>query len=64
MRIGPLKRIAGTALLLLPITFAQGQERTAPSGYTEWRAYHGGPESLHYSSLKQIDRTNVLRAGI
>lgn len=59
MRIGPLKRIVGTALLFLPITFAQGQERTAPWGYTEWRAYHGGPENLHYSSLKQIDRTNV-----
>lgn len=48
----------GTALLLAASTTA-GQERTAPTAYTEWKAYHGGPDNLHYSSLSQISRDNV-----
>jgi quinoprotein glucose dehydrogenase len=46
-------------LLLLVMPFARGQERSAPAGRTEWKAYHGGPDNLHYSSLNQINRDNV-----
>jgi quinoprotein glucose dehydrogenase len=31
----------------------------AQQPYTTWRDYLGGPGSAHYSSLKQIDRSNV-----
>jgi quinoprotein glucose dehydrogenase len=39
---------------------ALAQPRSAPkSGYREWSAYQGGPESIHYSALNQINRGNV-----
>jgi len=42
-----------TAVAILPVLFlAQGQP---PS----WSAYGGGPEQIRYSSLRQINRTNV-----
>jgi quinoprotein glucose dehydrogenase len=30
-----------------------------PSGYREWKVYGGGPESIRYSNLDQINRGNV-----
>ena len=42
-----------TAVSILPVLFlAQGQRRS-------WSAYGGGPEQIRYSSLRQINRTNV-----
>ena len=42
-----------TAVAILPVLFlAQGQRRS-------WSAYGGGPEQIRYSSLRQINRTNV-----
>jgi len=42
-----------TAVAILPVLFlAQGQPRS-------WSAYGGGPEQIRYSSLRQINRTNV-----
>jgi quinoprotein glucose dehydrogenase len=39
---------------------ALAQPRSAPkSGYREWGVYQGGPESIHYSALNQINRGNV-----
>ena len=36
------------------------QERTAPSaGYRGWSVYGGGPDSIRYSALDQINRSNV-----
>lgn len=44
--------------LIFPIL--RGQPRAVPkSGYTDWSTYLGGPETLHYSTLKQINRNNV-----
>ena len=54
-----LKGFVSAALVLVAISLASGQERTAPLHRTEWKAYHGGPDNLHYSSLKQINRDNV-----
>ncbi|MFN0172250.1 MAG: PQQ-binding-like beta-propeller repeat protein [Bryobacteraceae bacterium] len=38
------------------LVFANAADRTA---YREWRHYGGGPESIRYSTLSQIDRSNV-----
>lgn len=48
------KTIAPLTLLLL-ITAACKQEKT----YTTWSAYKGSPASIQYSSLTQIDTSNV-----
>jgi len=45
------------ALLLAP--HADAQPRHAPPGYRSWRVYGGGPESIRYSNLDQINRRNV-----
>src|SRR5262249_4150021 len=29
------------------------------AGYKEWRVFGGGPDNIHYSRLKQINRENV-----
>ncbi|MBI4165297.1 MAG: PQQ-binding-like beta-propeller repeat protein [Acidobacteria bacterium] len=50
--------------LLLAVPFAWSQERTAPVGYTEWKVYHGSPESIHYSNLNQINRDNVHKLAV
>ncbi len=53
-----MRRVA----LLLPLIalIGTGQTRSVPkSGYREWSAYQGGPESIHYSTLNQINRGNV-----
>src|SRR3954467_14637992 len=35
------------------------QPKAAPRSYSGWNAYGGGPEQMRYSSLTQINRTNV-----
>ncbi len=49
----------GTVILLLMVSAAWGQE--APRG---WVAYGGGPESIRYSPLAQINRQNVPRLEV
>ena len=36
-----------------------GAQAATPAPYTEWREYGGSPDSMQYSALKQIDKTNV-----
>ena len=48
------------ALLLAP--HADAQPRHAPSGYRSWRIYGGGPESIRYSNLDQINRAQRAQA--
>ena len=56
-------RFALSILLGALVACAGGQSgslRQAPdSGYTGWSAYLGGPETLQYSRLDQINRDNV-----
>jgi quinoprotein glucose dehydrogenase len=52
---GPLRKLM-TFALLLPAIAAIAQDTGAAK---DWLAIGGGPGSLHYSKLKQIDRTNV-----
>src|SRR6185437_2582043 len=44
-------------LLLGPIGLSMGA--AAQKSHTTWREYLGGPDSSHYSALKQINRSNV-----
>ena len=42
---------------------AETNPRHAPAtGYREWKVYGGGPESIRYSTLDQINRGNVAEA--
>jgi quinoprotein glucose dehydrogenase len=43
--------------------FGAAQTRT-PDAYRGWPAYGGGPEQIRYSSLKQIDRSNVTQLEV
>jgi quinoprotein glucose dehydrogenase len=41
------------------------QKRSASTGpYDGWAAYGGGPDNIHFSSLKQINRENVGRLSV
>ena len=46
-----------TAVVIFLALPSRASEAANPS--TEWNAYNGGAENTHYSSLKQINRTNV-----
>jgi len=52
-------------LVALAVSFqtargAETNQRHAPAaGYREWKVYGGGPESIRYSNLDQINRGNV-----
>jgi quinoprotein glucose dehydrogenase len=47
-------------LILVWSTLALSQTSSKqPNRYQGWPAYGGGPEQIHYSSLDQINRTNV-----
>ena len=51
------------ALLALG-TRSVGQPAVPPGTYTRWMHYGGSPDQLRYSSLRQIDRTNVNRLTV
>ena len=48
-------------LLALPAAYATRAQPAQPTRarYTGWAAYGGGPEQIRYSSLRQINRSNV-----
>src|SRR5712692_320707 len=47
-------------LILLAPSLVDAQSRVIPkSGYGDWSVYLGGPEALHYSTLRQIHPGNV-----
>lgn len=53
------------SLLLSLLGCAAADERhVPPSGYRDWRIYGGGSENIRYSTLDQIDRTNVHRLQV
>ncbi len=51
-----------TAAIVAAVAGASLSARPAP--YRNWAAYGGGPEQIRYSSLRQIDRTNVQRLEV
>jgi quinoprotein glucose dehydrogenase len=62
-----LKSILVILLMALIVVFArsqQAQQKTSAHGRREWRAYGGGSENIHYSTLSQINRDNVHRLAV
>ena len=60
MQLNPLRMTCTLGLALTVPMLAAAQERAIPtSGYRDWRVYGGGPESIRYSRLDQINRSNV-----
>jgi quinoprotein glucose dehydrogenase len=64
MKLARAKTWFRSALLILVVSPLYAQERTAPAGRTDWRAYHGSQDNLHYSGLKQINRENVHKLAV
>jgi quinoprotein glucose dehydrogenase len=61
MRLHPFQLLA---LLLLPVYGAETQRHTPKTGYRDWKVYGGGPESIRYSNLDQINRDNVQKLAV
>src|SRR5262245_18527316 len=54
-----------TALLVATNQAAAATKRAVPAtGYRDWKVAAGGPDSLRYSALSQINRDNVARLQI
>src|SRR5258708_3605748 len=50
---------------LLLLSAAAGQTRAIPqTGYRQWSIYGGGEDSIRYSALDQINRSNVSRLAV
>src|SRR5580693_3988455 len=50
---------------LLLVFGADAPQRQAPkTGYRDWTVYGGGPESIRYSNLNQINTTNVQKLHV
>jgi quinoprotein glucose dehydrogenase len=57
MRLLTLAALAGT----IAATAAMGQAQNATPSHTDWPTIGGNPGNSHYSTLKQINRTNVAK---
>ncbi len=53
--------LLGSSARFAPRTALAGQP---PESKAEWSAYGGGPDGIRYSSLSQIDRSNVARLQV
>ena len=58
------RRLSASIALLLPLLGCGGAEPEPPpasggGAYTTWRSYGGSADSMQYSALARIDRTNV-----
>ena len=40
------------------------RKKASADQYRGWTTYGGGPDNIHYSSLKQINRENVRRLSV
>ena len=64
MRSKNLLKLAILSFLFALVRFGLGQERAAPAGYRDWKAAGGGTENIHYSTLREIDRSNVHQLAV
>ena len=51
-------------VLLAAISAAPASQQRQPARPSEWPAYGGGPEQIRYSSLDQINKSNVARLAV
>ena len=56
-----MRKLAFASLVVLAIASPFGQSAPAGRPYTTWRDYGGSSDSMQYSALTHIDRTNVDR---
>ncbi|HEY7303504.1 MAG TPA: PQQ-binding-like beta-propeller repeat protein [Bryobacteraceae bacterium] len=61
-----MKRTVVLVLSLTPLFVATAfkSHKKAAGDYHGWAEYGGGPDNIHYSSLKQINRKNVSRLQV
>lgn len=63
-----MKNILTVAVCVLSVAVvltAEPAKRSIPkTGYRDWKVYGGGPESIRYSTLDQINRTNVHKLAV
>ncbi len=64
-----VKKIVVVVVIVLAAVWfgnrSAAQKRMASAGrYDGWAAYGGGPDNIHFSSLKQINRKNVGRLSV
>ncbi len=68
MRVGKwLPAVSFGALLLVSGTYVgtqSAQARQQSESPTEWSSYGGGPDGIRYSSLNQINRSNVTQLQV
>src|SRR5204863_9803900 len=50
---------AAAAVLALGLVIARGQQPAAKQPYTNWSSYGGAEDSMQYSALKMINKSNV-----
>ena len=60
-----LLKFALLPVMLLVVHLTSCQNRISPSpGYRDWKVYGGGPDNIHYSTLRQINRDNVHKLAV
>ena len=53
------------AAILAITALAPGQDRRAPIAASDgWPSYGGGPDNIHYSTLRQVNRDNVFKLAV
>ena len=57
----PCSRVCLAAVVTLAAVLAAAPDSPLSPRYRGWRTYGGSPDQIRYSSLRQIDRTNVAR---
>jgi quinoprotein glucose dehydrogenase len=56
-----VRALRHTSALVAALLVAAQAQQAERKPYTSWPDYGGSPDSMQYSALKQIDRTNVAR---
>ena len=56
-----LRHLAALATLLVALVIVSAQSVVQKGPYTTWRDFGGAVDSMQYSALKQINKTNVKR---
>ena len=57
--LGGLLAVAGCLMSVLVFALMPASARTANEPYSSWSDYGGSPDSMGYSSIKQINKSNV-----
>jgi len=56
--------VIGLALLAGLACILEARRKSSANEYREWKVYGGGPDNIHYSRLRQINRANVRRLEV